>query len=210
MARRTKAEAQITRAALLDAAELLFDEHGVSRTSLADIAKAAGTTRGAIYWHFADKAALFDAMVERATEALAPDMPGDEAAIDITQLCCGLVGALEGIAHHPHLRRVMRIAIHRVEYVGELDAIRARHLSSHRAWTARSERALTVAFAAQKQPPPLSSTLAAIGLQALVEGLLQSWLLDPDAFDLAETGRAAVANWLRGLGLDDAACTAPA
>ena len=210
MARRTKADAQITRAALLDAAELLFDEHGVSRTSLADIAKAAGTTRGAIYWHFADKAALFDAMVERATEALAPDMPGDNAAVDVRQMCCGLVGALEGIARHPHLRRVMRIAIHRVEYVGELDAIRARHLSSHRAWTARSERALSVAFAARKQPPPMSSTLAATGLQALVEGLLQSWLLDPDAFDLAETGRAVVANWLRGLGLDGTACAAPA
>lgn len=209
MARRTKADAQITRAALLDAAELLFDEHGVSRTSLADIAKAAGTTRGAIYWHFADKTALFDAMIERATGALSSDLPGDDAPIDIAQMCCGLVGALEGIAHHPHLRRVMRIAIHRVEYVGELDAIRARHLSTHRAWTARSERALALAFAAQKQPPPISSSLAAIGLQALVEGLLQSWLLDPDAFDLPETGRAVVLNWLRGLGLDATACAAP-
>ena len=63
MARRTKADAQITRSALLDAAELLFDERGVSRTSLADIAQAAGTTRGAIYWHFADKAALFLSLI---------------------------------------------------------------------------------------------------------------------------------------------------
>ncbi|MGP1630466.1 MAG: TetR family transcriptional regulator [Giesbergeria sp.] len=209
MARRTKAEAQITRGSLLDAAELLFDERGVSRTSLADIAKAAGTTRGAIYWHFADKAALFDAMIERATGALTPDLPGEDATINIAQMCCGLVAALEGIARHPHLRRVMRIAIHRVEYVGELDAIRARHLSTHRAWTARSERALALAFATEPQPPPMTSTLAAIGLHSLVEGLLQGWLLDPDAFDLAETGRAILANWLRGLGLDDAACAAP-
>lgn len=209
MARRTKADAQITRAALLDAAALLFDERGVSRTSLADIAKAAGTTRGAIYWHFADKAALFDAMVERATAELASDLPRDQAAIDLAQLCRGLFEALEGIACHPHLRRVMRIAIHRVEYVGELDALRARRLSAHRAWTARSERVLAQALAAQVPAPPMDSALAAMGLQALVEGLLHSWLLDPDAFDLPATGRAAVANWLRGLGLDDAACAAP-
>lgn len=209
MARRTKADAQITRAALLDAAELLFDERGVSRTSLADIAQAAGTTRGAIYWHFADKAALFDAMVERATAALAADRPEDQAAIDLVQLCQGLVSALDGIARHPHLRRVMRIAIHRVEYVGELDALRARHLSAHRAWTARSERVLAQALAAGPHPAPMDSALAARGLQALIEGLLHSWLLDPDAFDLPDAGRAAVANWLRGLGLDDGACAAP-
>lgn len=213
MARRTKADAQITRSALLDAAEQLFDERGVSRTSLADIAQAAGTTRGAIYWHFADKAALFDAMVERATAALTPDLPDNDAPIAIAQVCRGLLGALEEIALHPHLRRVMRIAIHRVEYVGELDAIRARHLSSHRAWTARSERALALAFKTQlvanNLHPRMTSTLAAIGLQALVEGLLQSWLLDTDAFDLVATGRSVVANWLRGLGLDDAACAPP-
>ena len=47
--RRTKEDAQQTRESLLDAAECLFAERGVSRTSLQDIAKAAGVTRGAVY-----------------------------------------------------------------------------------------------------------------------------------------------------------------
>ena len=42
MARRTKEEAQETRNALLDAAEHVFSERGVSRTSLTDVAAAAG------------------------------------------------------------------------------------------------------------------------------------------------------------------------
>ena len=58
MVRRTKADAEATRLSLLDAAEQLFQARGVSRTSLNDIATAAGTTRGAIYWHFKDKADL--------------------------------------------------------------------------------------------------------------------------------------------------------
>src|SRR6188768_802897 len=65
MVRRTKEEAQATRKLILDTAEVVFHERGVSRSTLNDIAVAAGVTRGAIYWHFQDKADLFNAMIER-------------------------------------------------------------------------------------------------------------------------------------------------
>ncbi|MDR3299114.1 MAG: TetR family transcriptional regulator, partial [Candidatus Accumulibacter sp.] len=65
MVRKTREEALVTRNAILDAAETVFQEHGVSRTSLAEVAVAAGVTRGAVYWHFTNKADLFDAMVQR-------------------------------------------------------------------------------------------------------------------------------------------------
>src|SRR5574343_1079464 len=68
--RRTKEDAQHTREALLDAAELVFAQRGVSRTSLQDIAKAAGMTRGAVYWHFKDKSELFNAMMERTASPM--------------------------------------------------------------------------------------------------------------------------------------------
>ena len=67
MARKTREEALATRERLLDAAQRLFREHGVTRTSLAEVATAAGMTRGAVYWHFKDKADLFRAMCDRAT-----------------------------------------------------------------------------------------------------------------------------------------------
>ena len=67
MARKTKLEALETRERLLDAGETVFRHRGVTRTSLAEIAAAAGVTRGAVYWHFKDKAALFHAMCDRAT-----------------------------------------------------------------------------------------------------------------------------------------------
>lgn len=51
MARKTREEAEQTRYLLLDTAEQLFSEKGVSKTTLADIASAAGLTRGAVYWH---------------------------------------------------------------------------------------------------------------------------------------------------------------
>ena len=54
-----------TRAALLDAAESVFAEHGFGRTSLEQIAERAGYTRGAVYTHFASKDDLFLAVLDR-------------------------------------------------------------------------------------------------------------------------------------------------
>lgn len=65
MARRTKAEAELTRQQILDAARRVFHKRGVSRTTLEQVAKAANVTRGAVYWHFANKTELFYAMREQ-------------------------------------------------------------------------------------------------------------------------------------------------
>lgn len=64
MARKTKEEAQATRESVLVAALDLFSEKGYSRTTLGDIAKKIGMTRGAVYWHFDDKPALLAAFIE--------------------------------------------------------------------------------------------------------------------------------------------------
>lgn len=204
-ARRTKTDAQATRNALLDAAERLFDEKGVSRTSLQDIAAAAGATRGAIYWHFKDKADLFNAMMERATgplEQLAEVPHANASAPGMDHVFETMVEALRRIATDASLRRVMQIGIHRVEYVAELDAVQARHLNMHRQWLARNRSALESAFAERPWPATTPPEMAALGLQVLVEGLLQSWLLDTTAFDLVQAGRSTIAIYLRGLGLE--------
>ena len=62
--RRSKADAEITRCTILNAAADLFAKKGISRTRLEDIAVSAGVTRGAIYWHFSDKDALITAMID--------------------------------------------------------------------------------------------------------------------------------------------------
>jgi len=54
-----------TRTALLDSATELFADRGYAGTALTDVAAAAHVTRGAVYHHFADKQALFEAVLER-------------------------------------------------------------------------------------------------------------------------------------------------
>lgn len=59
MARKTKEEALVTRTQIIDAARRVFHTEGVNRSTLDKVAKAAGVTRGAVYWHFANKTDLF-------------------------------------------------------------------------------------------------------------------------------------------------------
>ena len=55
MARKSREEAERTYHALLQAAARLFRLQGVGVTTLNEIAKEAGVTRGALYWHFEGK-----------------------------------------------------------------------------------------------------------------------------------------------------------
>jgi AcrR family transcriptional regulator len=54
----------VTREQILDSSLRLFSEKGFARTSVRDIAQAAGITDAAIYYHFASKRDLFDALIE--------------------------------------------------------------------------------------------------------------------------------------------------
>ncbi|MVT00886.1 TetR/AcrR family transcriptional regulator [Devosia marina] len=69
--RRQEDRRAATRRALVAAARTLFAQKGYAATSTPEIVKAAGVTRGALYHHFADKQALFAAVVEEEHAVLA-------------------------------------------------------------------------------------------------------------------------------------------
>ena len=201
MARRTKQEAQATRSHILDTAELVFEQRGVSGTSLHEIAKAAGVTRGAIYWHFEDKADLFNAMMERAT------MPLEEGGVcgfektDLTlaQMRDGFVAVLRQVVADPQMKRVFGIATHKVEYIGEMEAVRERHLSVRNRCLADVERTLKQAMKRGELSRRVPARAAAVGLHALLDGLLQNWMLDPTGFNLVKVGTQVLNTYFAGL-----------
>lgn len=213
MARRTKAEAEQTRHALLDAAERLFQERGVSRTTLQDIATAAGTTRGAIYWHFHDKADLFNAMMDRVTLPLERTFTELSACDDrdpealLRQLMDALVSALRATVHDPQTGRVFEIATHKVEYVNDMQPVVQRCNEAMGQFRLHIQDVLGRAAARRGLVLPMPVADAALGLTTLFDGLLVGWLRDRRAFDLLTVGEAALRCYLQGLGLPVPAST---
>jgi AcrR family transcriptional regulator len=91
---------EATRSALLDAATRRFAERGFAGTALEDVAADIQASRGAVYHHFANKTALFEAVFERlesaavarcAAAANDADGPWDAALAALTAFlddCC--------------------------------------------------------------------------------------------------------------------------
>jgi TetR/AcrR family acrAB operon transcriptional repressor len=205
MARRSKEDALATRQRLLDAAEQVFLAQGVAGTSLNDIAVAAGTTRGAIYWHFTDKADLFNAMMDRVTlplQSALAHVERDAAEDPLPALRAAIQSAFRQTVQDPQTRRVFEVATHKVEYVDSLCAVQARHLEMRSQGLGRFRQILLRSAAVRERRLALPARNAAQGLHALVDGLIQNWLLDPDAFDLEACGKQTVDSYLRGIGLD--------
>jgi TetR/AcrR family acrAB operon transcriptional repressor len=206
MVRRTKEDAVAMRNSLLDAAEQVFYDKGVSRASLGDIAQAAGATRGAIYWHFKDKADLFNAMMDRVTLPLECAYGfggvGVEDGAPLWRLRGAVRAVLRAVTTDERARRVFEIAMYKVEYVQELDAVRDRHVMACEGFRAKLREDVVSAAKAQGLALPMSADVAAMGLWALFDGLLQGWMLNRGGFDLLEVGRVTVDAYLKGLGFE--------
>jgi AcrR family transcriptional regulator len=111
--RRTQAErSAATQQALITAARRLWGERGYAEVGTPEIVEAAGVTRGAMYHQYADKAALFRAVIEAMdveiiariqalVAAARPDTPADTMH--------AMANAWLDIAAEPEVRRLMLV-----------------------------------------------------------------------------------------------------
>lgn len=206
MARKTKEEALVTRGRILDAAEQVFYRRGVSGSSLHEVAQQAGVTRGAVYWHFKDKADVFNAMMERVClpmEEGPPLLAVDADPLDALRQ--HLYRLFDLTVGDEQACRVFEIATQKVEYIDELVAVRQRHQQACGEHVDELRRLIVRAQQAGAVPAGKPALPLAIGMHALLSGLLQNWLLDQAAFDLRLVGRQAVDAYLAGLTRSEAA-----
>ncbi|WP_200171817.1 TetR family transcriptional regulator [Ectothiorhodospira shaposhnikovii] len=200
--RRTKEEAEQTRALLLDAAEKVFLEQGVSRASLEAIAREAGMTRGAIYWHFRDKAALYGAMLDRVRlplERLRDEFVREPDAdpVEVIERLC--LAALETLAGDAQVQRVYTIVFHRREREADNQVWRDAELEGRR----RAARVMLECFqeaqAAGRLRPGVTPEMGQLTLELYFTGLFYAWLLEPEYFDLLKDAPAMIRRILDGL-----------
>lgn len=204
MVRRTKEDAQVTRNHILDTAVEVFSHKGVAQTSLNDIAREAGVTRGAIYWHFANKVDMFDAMIGRLICPLMINAEDRETRIELDPLRFILDATMEFLGRmldDTNFRKVFEIFWHKCEYVGEMATIRDCHLDEGENHIDVLQRAFQLAQAQSQIDRSLTPHQATIGLISLIDGLLFNWTKDPQMFPLASYARPLLDTYFRGLGV---------
>lgn len=96
-----------TRERLLEVGYDLFGAHGYESTSVGAILDAAGLARGAFYHHFATKADLFDAVLDRVFGRLAEDSADAARAQDdpVERLRAGCASWLDNVMD-PAVQRI--------------------------------------------------------------------------------------------------------
>lgn len=127
MVRRTKQAAEQTRADILHAARTVFAQRGVNGTTLEQVAKAAGVTRGAVYWHFADKIELFFAMRELISLPLLDRIEGAVIQAENNDPLGGvhtfLSATIAALAEDEATRQTYEIVLYKCEYVGAFEPV---------------------------------------------------------------------------------------
>jgi TetR/AcrR family acrAB operon transcriptional repressor len=187
MVRRTKEEALETRNRILDAAEDVFYARGVARTSLSDIAQAAGVTRGAIYWHFRNKADVFAAMCERVKlpmETLCSplDVEPDDPLGELRTVANYV---LQQLVEDAHWRRVFEIMFNKCEFVEDTSPILKRQQESFEEGLGKLTHIIGQAARRGQLPADLDVPLAVAHFHASFGGIMGDYLFYPDAYSLA-------------------------
>ena len=184
MARKTKTDALKTRQLLIDAAITQFAQHGVSNTTLSDIADAAGVTRGAVYWHFNSKTELFNEMWEQQlplkhiikyirTE-------NENLLIDLREK---FITGLQYIAETPKQQALMQMLYHKCEFsAGMMTESEIRN----KVCVNRNELrdALLKCIHCGLLPVDANVDVIVIMLRGFFSGIIKNWLMEPGQFNL--------------------------
>lgn len=194
--RRTKEEAAQTRRQIMAAGLKCFHERGIARTTLEQVAAAAGVTRGAVYWHFADKNELVRAVREDVTLPLLDHsdlvLLEKGGAEPLERIRLFLLAFLDVLERDPRTRMTLHVMSYKCEYVdelaGDLQTFRKRHDHLRACLKqvyaqARKDRSLRTGIA---------PTLAAAETLVFLVGLLRLWLLEGHAKGTRKMARQLV------------------
>jgi TetR/AcrR family acrAB operon transcriptional repressor len=176
MARKTKAEAALTRDRIVTCARQVFSREGVTNTSLETVAKDAGVTRGAVYWHFRNKADLFMAVRQQTGTLLRFDdfKTGDA----LRRLETGLHEALRRLAEDKQAQETYEVMLWKCEYVGDFASVRKDLMSAGTLFLTEATELYKEAAREKLIAPELDPRLAACETFCFYAGMLKLWLAD--------------------------------
>lgn len=172
------------RAGILESATRLFVEKGIDKTSLSDIARDVGISKGTLHYHFASKHDLIFAItethVDRITAELRLFLDGMEADTTtlFTQLLEAFLSATTRGRLHLHVVR---------EAVSGNESLRKQVTISYEGWQKEMERALLRVFPDHPAPETISRLLI-----AAIDGFIIQSLVTEEPIPVASLARTLI------------------
>ncbi|MDE5205247.1 acrEF/envCD operon transcriptional regulator [Citrobacter amalonaticus] len=201
MAKRTKAEALKTRQHLIETAIIQFATRGVSNTTLNDIADAALVTRGAIYWHFANKTQLFNELWQQQPplrDLIQDRLTSRVGDNPLQQLREKLIAGLQYIAEIPRQQALLQILYHKCEFHEGM--ISEQEIREKIGFSQKGLRdALQASMAEELISRTLDLDVVLIIIHGSFSGIVKNWLMNDTRYDLYQQAPALVDNVLRML-----------
>ena len=151
-----------------------------------------GVTRGAVYWHFRDKSALFEALCERVQlpmEAMLASAGETRQKDPLGALRALAVNGLVRLATDARTQAVFDVIFHKCEFAAQFATVAERRHATDSGCLANVERLLTQAVDAGQLPRDTDTRLAARCLNAFMVGVMHEWVQDAEGLR-SRAGRA--------------------
>lgn len=182
---------------ILDAAMVVFARSGFHEARMDDIVQEAGLSKGTLYWYFKSKEEIITAISQRL---FATDIESVESLLKaegtvserLQQLIRERVQGLQEMSGVVAiLVEFYAVALHQD---GVRQFIKTYFQNFHDLLVALIQQGIE-----RGEFRPVDATAAATALDAVFEGLIVRWLIDPDAVQWASLGEAAIRFMLDGL-----------
>lgn len=184
MVRKTKEDAELTRKRIVDAARTVFLARGVSRSTLEHIATEAKVTRGAVYWHFENKAEIFHAIREQVFLPLIDRMDDTLATVTtenpLDQIEASLCQTINELTNNVEMRETYEIIMIKCEYVNEFATVLHQIMNNCSSLVEKIETAYLRAQAKNILAGSLTPHALAMDTHLFFGGLLHMWVKDTD------------------------------
>lgn len=186
MVRKTKEDAELTRQKIVNAARAVFLERGVSKSTLEHIASQANVTRGAVYWHFNNKAEIFHAireqvflpLIDRMDDTLA--ITSDNSQNPLDQIEASLCHTIHELNDNIEMREIYEIMMIKCEYVDEFALVLHQILNNCSSLIQKIEIAYERSQSQNLLASKLTPRALALDTHLFFGGLLHMWIKDAD------------------------------
>jgi TetR/AcrR family acrAB operon transcriptional repressor len=179
----------------------VFSDKGYAASTLNEIAERAGVTRGAIYWHFDNKAELYSKLLKEASSVSANVVAqavgeGGELPEILQRVFIRLLHAVE---EDGRLRATLELELFKTAQISELANTRKQQLASGEKLVQGIAAVMRSGIEEGHLRSDLDPVTMARSFVAFQNGVIRLWLIAPTSFSLKAEAPAFASIYLEGV-----------